>query len=480
MNLKNKKMKQKHTPSRIESGRILPQAVDCEEAVIGALLLEKDSLSRVSDVLTPEMFYSHTNKIIYQSIGILEKENRPVDMLTVIEQLRKDGALEQVGGVSYIAQLTQKVVSSAHIEYHSNIILQKFLARRIITDCSKIIKNAFDETKDIDDTLNEAETAIANLKDGITSSSEMQHISKLMSKSLHEMHDRIEAQEQGIQRGINTGLADLNKTTNGWQNGNLVVIAGRPAMGKTAMALHFTKSAARTGTHVAVFSLEMTGKSLADRMILSEANISPDKFKSGRMSQDEAIEVEKSLNSLYNLPIYIDDGSNMTMSKIRSKCRILKKNNQLGLIIIDYLQLAEGESKSGNREQEISAMSRAAKKMAKEFDVPLILLSQLSRAVEQREQKIPQLSDLRESGAIEQDADMVCFLYRPEYYGTTIKDKDGNPIKNYLELRIAKFREGNTGVIKAIHNGSLTKIFDYDANGYTNVKPSDKSNGCPY
>ena len=454
-------------------GRLQPQARDFEECVIGALLLEKRAFEIVSPILKANMFYDDRNAKIYSAIVSLDKEQKPVDMITVTGKLRELGELENTDGAHYIAQLTGKVTSSAHIEFHAKIIMQKYLAREVIRITSELQTMAFDDTEDIADVLEIAEKEINLLCENSVDSSGMKDLSGLLSESLSQMYERIEKSKTDETQGITTGLADLNRITGGWQNGELVIIAARPAMGKTAFSLHFAKSAAKSGVPVAMFSLEMTGLSLSNRLLLSESDIvEPEKFKSGKLSELEQQSTERAAGKLWKLPIKVDDSSVTTISSIKAKARLLKKKNQCGLIIIDYLQLTEGDDKTGNREQEIASISRGAKKIAKELNVPVILLSQLSRKVEERADKRPQLSDLRESGAIEQDADLVIFLYRYDYYfKRPAKNTAGNEIDNHIELIIAKYREGSTGSVNATHNGSLTKIFDYDYFGQAQQAP---------
>jgi replicative DNA helicase len=298
-------------------------------------------------------------------------------------------------------------------------------------------------------------------------------ISQILNEAVAEMYFRIDKHRKGIQPGITTGLAELNLKTTGWQKSDLIILAARPAMGKTAMALHFAKRAAKNGTPVALFSLEMSDVSLANRIILSETEIDPDNFKQGKISNIEAAEIEKAIRTIYNYPIYVDSNSSVSMNYIHAKARVLHKKGKCDLLIIDYLQLAaEKGDKNRNRENEVSAMSREAKLIAKDLDIPVILLSQLNRDVDKRRNKVPVLADLRESGAIEQDADQVIFIHRPEYYS-------GNAMKGYGELIIAKYRNGNTGIVPFKYNESMTKIFDFDKNNIQELSLFDP-NDVPF
>lgn len=446
------------------TGRVMPFSKSLEEAVLGALMLEKESYSVVSGILIPGSFYFGENERIYEAIVELDRQGKPIDMLTVTEQLIKSGKIADAGGAKHIAELTGKVGSAAHIEFHAQVIVQKFAAREAIKAATRLMDAAYDQLEDIDDVIAEAERNIAGIREKAISGLEPKHISVFAKESIERMYERLSIYDTGVQ-GINTGLADLNRHTNGWQKGELIIIAARPAMGKTAFALHFAKTAAKEGVPVAFFSLEMSGMSLSNRLLVSESGADPQRFKMGNITEKELNDMTDAAASIFQLPIYVDDMP-ASIVKIRSKARLLKRRRKCGMVIIDYLQQAEHDGKSQNREQEVAFVSKTAKNIAKELDVPVILLSQLNRGVEAREDKRPRLSDLRESGAIEQDADMVILLYRPDYYTKKpFKDENGRVIPNYIELDIAKYREGSTGVVRATHNGSLTRIFDFDWRG---------------
>ncbi|WP_062184312.1 replicative DNA helicase [Dysgonomonas macrotermitis] len=449
------------SPINPDIGFVPPQALELEEAVLGAILIEKEAFSLVEEILLPDDFYTDQHQIIFNSIRRLNKESKPIDMMTVVESLRNDNKLEEIGGPVAIAQLTERVASAAHIAFHANIIKQKSIERKAILIGREITQQIM-LNSDISDVLFGFGKKIEELQEALIGRANGDHVSVPIKKALEEMHNRIKLARQGIRSGVNTGFADLNKYTNGWQPGDLIIEAARPAMGKTAVALQHAKSAALQGIPVAFFSLEMSDVSLANRLILSEANVDPEKFKSGYLSNEEIDLIEKSAGTLWKLPIYVDDNPCASMGYIRAKCRLLKKKGQLGLIVGDYLQLAENDEESGSREQEVAKMSRTAKKIAKELEVPFILLSQLNRGNESRSDKKPLLSDLRESGAIEQDADMVIFIHRPEYYGIEVTDKNGVKESNYGELIIAKHRNGATGTVKFKHNIGMTKFFDYN------------------
>ena len=462
---------QKHIQSPTEQLFQLPQAISEERAVIGALMLESKCFDLIAQILSADMFYDKKHEILYSAIVELHKEQKPVDMLTVLQKITSSGKNE-VTAVD-IADIAGTVVSSAHIECHALIIKEKYLKRRAIEINEEIKRKCYEGIEDIEDILFNAGKEFESLQETLIGNSDAKHISHILSDSITEMYLRIDLEKKGIQPGIPTGIFDLNRITGGWQKSELIVIAARPAMGKTAIALHFAKAAAKNNVTVAMFSLEMSDVSLANRLLLSETNISPENFKSGKLSQNDTIEIEKAAGRLSKLQIYVDDNASVSMSYIRSRCRLLKKKGNCEIVIIDYLQLAgESGQKNRNREQEVSQMSREAKIIAKELNIPVLLLSQLNRDSEKRQDKKPLLADLRESGAIEQDADMVIFIHRPEYYGIEVKDAQGNVIKNYGEFIIAKYRNGSTGKVKFRHNGSLTKIFDYDSKGHTQPQHS--------
>lgn len=458
---------------------MLPSSKELESAVLGAILSETSAFNIIESKLSEEDFSVESNAIIFRHVLELSKKREPIDMLTILESLRNSGKLEEVGGPVYIMHLCDGIGSSAHIEFHALILKQKTVERKLIKlsfDCNKKIVDG----EDIGDILFSQLKEIEKLQESLIGKQATLHISETLDKSIEAMYMRIANAANGIQTGVNTGLGLLNKKTNGWQRQNLIIIAARPAMGKTAFALHFAKSAAISGTPVAIFSLEMSDISLTNRLLISESNVNPELFKSGKLSQDDIQSFESAAGTLWNLPIYIDDNSGASMGAIKAKARILNQKGKCGMIVIDYLQLAKMSdgNKSRNREQEVAEMSREAKLMAKELDIPVLLLSQLSREVEKRTDKRPMLSDLRESGAIEQDADMVCFIHRPEYYGSKLSIK-GSEIYNGIEFIIAKNREGSTGCIVCQHNGSLSKIFDYDDGRYSNASPTPMREDIP-
>lgn len=446
-------------------GKLPPQAIDLEEAVLGALMLEKDALSAVIDILKPELFYKETHQKIFQSIFTLFQKSSPVDILTVTSQLRQQGDLEIVGGAYYITELTNRVVSAANIEYHARIISQKFIQRELIRISTEIIQNAYEDTTDIFDLLDHAEKNLFDIAQNNLrrDSRKMDDIIRESLDSLEKLRDRVD----GL-TGVPSGFTALDRMTSGWQPSDLVIIAARPAMGKTAFVLSCARNAAvQFNKPVVVFSLEMSSVQLVNRLISGETEIEQEKIRKGNLAEWEWQQLHSKIGTLTEAPLFIDDTPALNIFEFRAKCRRLKAQYDIQMIIVDYLQLmhgkGEGKGGGGNREQEIGSISRALKSVAKELNVPVIALSQLSRAVESRPggNKKPMLSDLRESGSIEQDADMVLFLYRPEYYGLT-EDEEGRSTVGIGEVIIAKHRNGETGTVPLRFVGKYVKFMDLE------------------
>ena len=447
----------------VQLGKVPPQATDLEEIVLGALMLERDALTAVIDILKPESFYKESHSKIYEAIVHLFNKSEPVDLMTVTSQLRKNGTLEIAGGAYQIAELTTKVNSAANIEYHARIITEQHIKRELIRISSEIQSDAFEDTQDVFELLDKTEQSLFDISES--------HIRKNyedMGTLMHEAIQEIEARKEhkdGL-TGVATGFTDLDRVTGGWQKSDLVIIAARPGMGKTAFVVSAMRNAAVDfHSPVAIFSLEMSSVQLVNRLISAEAEIEGDKIKKGRLADHEWEQLVHKTSKLTEAPIFIDDTPALSILELRAKCRRLKSQHNIELIIIDYLQLMSGDSSknsSGNREQEIASISRALKGIAKELNVPVIALSQLSRAVETRGgDKRPQLSDLRESGSIEQDADMVMFLYRPEYYDIT-EDEEGMPTTGMGEVIISKHRNGSLENVKLKFIGRFTKFCDMD------------------
>ena len=442
-----------------DMGRLQPQARELEEAVLGALMLEKDAYSIVSEILKPESFYEKAHEKIYAAIVDLAISQRPVDMLTVTEQLKKRGELEEVGGPFYISQLTSKVASSAHIEYHARIIAQKYLARELISFTAMIQGKAFDESIDVEDLMQEAEGKLfeisqRNVKKDVT------QINPVIKEAM-VMLEKAANQKEGLS-GLRTGFEGLDKMTSGWQNSDLIIIAARPAMGKTAFVLSMAKNmAVNHNTPVALFSLEMSNVQLVNRLITNVCEIPSEKIKSGQLASYEWQQLDYKLKDLLDAPLYVDDTPSLSVFELRTKARRLVREHGVRIIIIDYLQLMNASGMAfGSRQEEVSTISRSLKGLAKELNIPIIALSQLNRGVESREGidgKRPQLSDLRESGAIEQDADMVCFIHRPEYY-KIYQDDRGNDLRGMAEIVIAKHRNGAVGEVLLRFKGEFTRF----------------------
>jgi len=432
---------------------------EAEEAVLGALILEASSYYEVNQILKPCMFYSETHQLLYETIEQMNRDNIPVDMVTVCEELKKKGKLTGMLTPVYIADVTGKIASHAHIVHHAMYIKQDYLRRSMLHLAQTSIRNIMNGT-DIADVLNDTIKQMQILEEGAVSTDTLRHIREYAMSSIDNAEKRAINYKKGISNGITTGLSDLDKITGGWQKGELIIIAARPAMGKTALAIKLLEAAALSGHDVAMFALEMKGEKLTDRIILEKTGIRDWYYKQGNLNDKELALIASTSSYIFELPVYIDDHSCQTMSRIKSKCRVLKKKDKCKLIIIDYLQLTESEGNAGNREQEVAQISREAKKLAKSLDVPVIMLSQLNRALESRADKRPMLSDLRESGAIEQDADMVMFIHRPEYYNQKLEYK-GTEITHGIELIIAKYREGATGSIFLQHDGSVRNIRNF-------------------
>ena len=448
-------------------GRLQPKDKDLEEAVLGAIMLEKDAYTIVCDLLKPESFYEPAHQKVYEAIQALGASQQPIDMLTVTEQLRLNGTLNDVGGPIFISDLTSRVASAAHVEYHARIVAQKYLARELISFASNIEAKAFDESNDVADLLQEAEGKLfeisqRNVKKDVT------QIDPVIKQAL----DQIQAaanRESGMS-GLESGFRALDKVTSGWQNSDLIIIAARPAMGKTAFVLSMAKNmAVNYNTPVAVFSLEMSNIQLVNRLICNTCEIESEKIKSGKLTNVEWDQLMSRINHLYNAPLFIDDTASLSIFELRTKARRLVRGHNVKFIIIDYLQLMNASGmKFGSREQEVSMISRSLKQLAKELNIPIVALSQLNRSVESRSDgKRPQLSDLRESGAIEQDADIVCFIHRPEYYIKSDTDAEGRDIRNLAQFIIAKHRNGQVTDIDLTFKGQFTRFENRDDDNTT-------------
>ncbi|WP_410879714.1 replicative DNA helicase [Myroides sp. DW712] len=448
----------------LEKGKLPPQVTDFEEAVLGAMMIDKKGIDEVIDILQPEAFYKEGHKYIFEAIDQLFVGNQPIDLLTVSAQLRKNAKLDMAGGDAYLVSLTQKISSSAHIEFHSRVILQKFIQRSLIRISNEIIEDAYDETTDVFDLLDKAEAKLYEVTQGnIKKSSETaQSLVAQAKKRIEEISTK-----EGLS-GLPTGFHKLDELTSGWQPSDLIIIAARPGMGKTAFVLSMARNIAiASGAGVAFFSLEMSSVQLITRLISSETGLSSEKLRTGKLEKHEWEQLNVKVKDLERAPLFIDDTPSLSIFDLRAKARRLASQYGIKLIVIDYLQLmtAGGSQKGGgNREQEISTISRNLKALAKELDIPVIALSQLSRAVETRgTSKRPLLSDLRESGAIEQDADIVSFIYRPEYYKIEEWDDEfRSPTAGQAEFIVAKHRNGGLDNIRLKFLGMYGKFDNLD------------------
>ena len=451
-------------PTRLSDlglGKLPPQAVDLEEALLGALMLEKEPLANVIELLRPASF---------EAIQGLFQASQPVDLLTVNNFLKQNGSLEKAGGTSYLAQLTSRVSSTSNVEFHARIIIEQYLKRQLIQISSEIQRLSYEDTSDVFHLLDKMEQELFTIAESNIRKN-YESMSDILKKAVDELEKK-QLQKSGL-TGIPSGFTDLDRLTSGWQRQELIIIAARPGMGKTAFVVSACRNAAVDFGHsVALFSLEMSAVQLVNRIISAEAEIEAEKIRKGKLEPHEWQQLHTKINKLFEANMFIDDTPALSILELRAKCRRLKAQKGIDLIVIDYLQLMTGDSSgkgaSGNREQEIAQISRALKQLAKELDVPVIALSQLNRSTETRGgNKKPQLSDLRESGAIEQDADQVMFIYRPEYYGITADDQ-GNPITGMGEIIMAKNRSGSLDSVWLKFIGKFTKYCDLDFQPFSN------------
>jgi replicative DNA helicase len=457
--VKRNTTKKTNAPAMDSYGHLQPQAIELEQAVLGALMIEKDAISQIGEMLRPDSFYDNRHKLIFAAISTLNFEQKPIDILTVTEQLKSVGNLEEAGGPFYITQLSGMVASSAHIEYHARIIAQKYAARQLITFSSGILESAFDATQDVDELMQTAQGQLFELAQN-NQKKDYSHIDPIIGEA-YEMLRKASARTDGLS-GIPSGFYELDKMTSGWQNSDLVILAARPAMGKTAFALSMAKNiAVDQGIPVAFFSLEMANVQLVNRIISNVCEIKSEKLRSGQLAPYEWGQLDYKMKELYGKPFYTDDTANLSVNEFCTKARRLVKEHGVRLIMIDYLQLMNASGMSfGSRQEEVSKISRSLKGLAKELQIPILALSQLNRGVENREGnegKRPQLSDLRESGAIEQDADMVVFIHRPEYY-RIYADEKGRDLRGKAEIIIAKHRNGAVGDVLLTFKGEYARF----------------------
>jgi len=472
-NYKNNKSKSINEVNE-EYGRIPPQAIELEEAVLGAIMLEKGTEIHVLDILKPESFYLEAHQRIFRAIMDLSIAHLPIDQLTVIERLRKNESLEIVGGAFYISKLVSRIGSAAHLEYHSRIVAQKYIQRELIRVASEIQSKAYDQSNDVDDLLDSAEKELFDLAYGNIKNETVQ-INSVIKNAIKTI-EAAALRADGLS-GVPSGFTALDRVTSGWQNSDLVIIAARPSMGKTAFVLSMARNIAvnhRRG--IGFFSLEMSALQLVNRLISSETELSGDKIKTGKLAPFEWQQLETKIKNLEDAPIFIDDTPAISLFELRAKCRRLKMQHNIQLVVVDYLQLMTGPPETkGNREQEVSMISRGLKAIAKELNVPVLALSQLNRSVEMRSgDKRPQLSDLRESGAIEQDADIVIFINRPEKFGLT-ETEDGRPTAGLAEIIIAKHRNGAVTDVDLRFRAEFARFEEWDNSELTPFSENDFS-----
>lgn len=440
-----------------------PHDDDLESVILGACLTETTAMVLVGDKLSPEMFYETKFGEIYAALLSMYHSGKAIDLVTVRAELASRGKLEAVGGAYELVRLAGRVASSAHLEYHALILRQMYIRREMIAGLHTLLASAADESVDLSDALADLHRLAGHLESGAVSDNCLRDMERLMQDTLEQMDKRVENNRNGI-TGIPTGLRELDRLTAGWQQGDLNIIAARPSVGKTAFALHLALAAGRAGKHVLVNSLEMQGERLGDRWLCAQAaNVDAGHLKTGQLDAGERQQALEAARLLSALPVYVDDNPKMSMDHIRSSALLQKSKGRCDLLIIDYLQLCEMKSgqKNRNREQEVAEASRKAKLIAKELDIPVILLCQLNRECEMRADKRPALSDLRESGAIEQDADVVMLLYRPALYGLTSERRSKFPSEGLGMVILAKHCNGETGDVYFGHNPAMTKIGEY-------------------
>lgn len=439
-----------------------PQNTELEEIVIGTLLIESKAITLVADKLRPEMFYNERNREIYAALQSMYRAGRDIDIITAKEELAQRGKLEEIGGPYTLASLSSRVASGAHLEYHVCILQQKYIRREMILGCHKLLVLSADESIDIDDTLMDAQALIDRLTKECGTRDHLRSMDQLMEDTVAQVEARVASNKDGI-TGLPTGFDDLNRVTAGWQPGELTVIAARPSVGKTAFPLHLARAAATAGHHVMVYSLEMQGERLGDRWLLATTQVRADHLRRGLLTPEELDNIRMASTDLARLPIHVDDNPTVSMDYVRTSAKLQRSKGKCDCIIIDYLQLCDMKSDqhNRNREQEVAQASRKAKMLAKELNVPVLLLSQLNRNCEGHPDGRPGLSDLRESGAIEQDADLVLLLYRPALAGRATDRKSSYPSEGLGVVIIAKHRNGETGEVYFRHDKTMTKLEDY-------------------
>ena len=459
----------------VDLGRKAPQSIEMEKAILAAIMIDKDAIDTVREILSEASFYLPSHQKIFSASLKISSRHEPVDIALLAEQLSKDGVLEMCGGPGYLIELSNTVASSANVEFHSRIVAQKFIQRELIRLGNDVIKHGYDSTKDVFETLDETESKIYQLSENYTSEDPV-NTSQVLGGALSDLQLRMDKSLNNELQGVETGFKQLNELSGGWQKGDLIIVAGRPGMGKTAFTLTLARNAAVMANQTAVFfSLEMPTNQLMMRLISSESDVEQEKIIRGTINQAELAQVTSKMDKLNKVNLFFDDTPGLSVMDFRKKVRKIKRDHGLGLIVIDYLQLmtvnmVEGNGKIiSNREQQIAFISRSLKSIAKELEVPIIALAQLSRQAENRgtstKPSKPMLSDLRESGSIEQDADMVIFLYREAYYDKEATDADGNSLEEVATISVAKNRNGRTDTFNARFIGKYVKYCDWDDQG---------------
>ena len=433
-------------------GRIPPNSIEAEQSVLGAMIIDKEAINSALEIIKPEDFYKEANREIFETMIVLFNKNEPVDLITLSEELKRRGTLDNIGGVTYLANLSSSIATTANIKYYCKIVQEKSILRRLIKSSDDIMGKAFEDTEEVSAIIELAERNIFDITQG-SHREGFSPISEVLLNSFAQIEER--AANKGRLTGLETGFIDLDNKLSGLQKSDLILLAARPSMGKTALGINIaTHSALKSNAKVAIFSLEMSKEQLVQRVISATSHVDLQKIISGNLGDDEWMKVVDSMGPLSQMNIFIDDTAGISLMEMKAKCRRLKIEKGLDLILVDYLQLMQLEGRQESRQQEISAISRGLKALAKEMECPVIALSQLSRAPELRSDHRPILSDLRESGAIEQDADVVLFLYRDEYYNKETE------LKNIGELIIAKHRNGPTGSIELVWKGEYTKFLN--------------------
>ncbi len=471
-NTKKSKKQEKDVLEELNAllGKVPPQSPDLEKAVLGALLIQSSAIYDITSIIQSTSFYIPAHKLIYETMVALAQAQKPIDAITVSEELKAKNQLDEVGGLPYLVELTELIGTASHLEYHARIIQQKYIQRELIRTSTEIQKASFDETKDVEELITFAEGEIFKISEG-SIKKDLVRIGSVVDSAKLAIENA--AKQKGKLRGVPSGFTDLDRLTSGWQPSDLIIIAARPSMGKTAFVLSMARNmAVKFEKPVAFFSLEMSSLQLVNRLIAAETEIAGEKIRNGDLSDNDWKIFESKLSGLEKAPLYVDDTPAISVFELRAKCRRLARSKEgLAVVIIDYLQLmTSGADNKGSREQEVSNISRSLKAIAKELNVPIIALSQLNRSVETRSNdKRPQLSDLRESGAIEQDADIVAFIHRPEYYG--IKEEDGVPTTGLANIIVAKHRNGAVEDVKLRFIRDLAQFVDWNQ-GISELAPS--------